>query len=72
MGTNEIIKLAVSGVAAAFLFVLRSFFAGKNPKDGTGKKKNKKKTLDKTKNINYNKDNKTTERKKQEDSPMGR
>ena len=26
-------------------------------------KKNKKKTLDKTKNINYNKDNKTTERK---------
>ena len=27
---------------------------------------------DKTKNINYNKDNKTTERKKQEDSPMGR
>ena len=45
MGTNEIIKLAVSGVAAAFLFVLRSFFAGKNPKDGTGKKKNKKKTL---------------------------
>ena len=45
MGTNEIIKLAVSGVAAALLFVLRSFFAGKNPKDGTGKKKNKKKTL---------------------------
>ena len=45
MGTNEIIKLAVSGVAAAFLFVLRSFFAGKNTKDGTGKKKNKKKTL---------------------------
>lgn len=28
--------------------------------------------LDKTENINYNKDNKTTERKKQEDSPMGR
>ena len=25
--------------------MLRSFFAGKNPKDGTGKKKNKKKTL---------------------------
>ena len=43
MGTNEIIKLAVSGVAAAFLFVLRSFFAGKNPKDGTGKKKIKRK-----------------------------
>ena len=45
MGTNEIIKLAVSGVAAALLFVLRSFFAGKNPKDGTGKKKKQKENI---------------------------